>query len=606
MTFKTKLFQYERPARRPAIEGLEEPVPEPAAASDVTIPEGGDAETKLQGNTDETITDPAADASGAGNEAEAGAAPADATLDGGDGSSDVLGDPESGDAGTGLDDDEDDIDPDAPIDYVSVDDLRTTEVMEHEAVEAKLIEDQDKVSESVDDAVDESKNLVVAAEALIDLIQQNSGITQLMGRSMAVNLAGSRARLGFSEPYAAVSLEGFYNDATGRPRLSNIAHAKVALEGFRSTLRNILEMIVKAIGAALVYLKRFIKSRMFDLKQVMKNTHDISKALLDQRKKDKDGDKVIGNVSGKEAEKYVNLSFAARPGVAGSLRILNKQPENYATAIKDVITEVSVHQKYPNVFNQKFIDRIENIFQGIVANKEDWDKTTRLTSTVGELFSKNSVVIKSMADLYGAAPPQRVKHPISGFYTTGLLGDVAFYNFIGKDIVGTDLAGELEALTDWQFVRTTHAAKEGISSDGWLRYLATDEIKAGSVTIGQLGDELAKYEDTVAKMEFMEDEIKGIAQRAAAILGPMSNTEAFFDSTDTQHGWKGGLLTELVSMLNSIVSNLNDSMTEYQRYGQAVCIAWNYYLLAIYKKESELLAQHRMHYGTSNAGASGI
>lgn len=604
MSLKTKLFNLELPRRRPsvALEGVEEPVPPPESASDVTIPTGGEtSETTQEGKTNETVTDPATDAGGQGNEDGPDAAPStQETLDNGDGSGDLLGESATGDEDA---EDDDEVDPDGVIEYIDKDELRTTEVAEKEAVEQKLADDQDKVSESVDDAVEESKNLVAAVEALQDLITQKVGITQLMGRSMGSNLASARARLGFEEPWGAMSLEAFFNKVDGSPRSTNLQQAQITLEGYRSTLRNILESIIKAIQAAITYLVRMMRQRMFDLKEVMGNTRNLTKAVLAQRQKDREKDKILGAVSGKEYDKYVNLAFATRPGAAASLRILNEQPENYSAALKDVLTEVSVHQRYPNVFSKDFLQRVEDMFQAIVANKEDWDHNSRLTTTVVELFSKNSAMIKSVKDLWGMAPPPRVVPPYAGFYTTGLLGDAAFYNFIGKNIVGGDLAEEMEALTNWQFIRTTHASPEGISADGWLRFLPTDEIKAGSQMISQIGDELAKYEDTVSKMEFMEDELKGIAQRAAAHLGPMQNAEVFFDSNDAKHGWKGGLLTELVAMLNSIVTNLNSSMVEYQRYGQAVCIAWNYYLMAIYKKESELLAQHRLNSGASAESA---
>ena len=595
MTFKSKLFQYER--RDFAAEGVEEPVP-PPAKEDVLIPEGGDTtETKNEGTTDDTtVQDPAPDAAGTSDESTAPAAdPADAPLDNGDGSGDLLGDPAADPAGAG--DDEEEEDPDGPIDYVELDELRVNEVAAKEAIEQKLVDDAETVTQSVDDAVEESKSLVTAIEALGEQIRNGQGITQVMGRSLGVNLSGLRARVGFADPHAALSLEGFRNKADGTPRLEPVRSAEVALEGFRNTLKAILENIVKAIQAAITYMVRLIKQRMFDLKEVRKNTVDVTKAVLAQRQADYKGEQVL-HPAIVGSDKYVNLSFLQRPGVAGSLRILNQQPDNYAAAIKAVIDEVSVHREYGSVFSKNFVARIEDMFQGIVYGK-DWDSKSPLTNQIGRLFSKNSALITSVKDLHGMAPPARVVPPYAGFYTTGLLGDVAFYQFIGKNLAGADLAEEMEALTNWQFVRTTHASPEGISSDGWLRYLTNDEIIAGSKMIEQLQDELGRFANTVDAMEHMEDELKDIALRAAQALGPMTESEAFFNDSDPKNGWKGSLLTELVALLNSVVSNLNNSIVEYHRYGQAVCIAWNFYLAAIHKKERELLAQARM--GTAPA-----
>lgn len=556
MSFKKKLFGW-----TPAQEGLEEPVPPTDIPTDITIPEGG-------ANEQDPGAEPQQD-------------PAIGALDDQSGSSAPVGD---GEAGDGLDDpDAEDDDADKPIEFFAQDELNVEHVAQVEAADDKLAAEQSIRSESVDEAVAESKNMVAAIEGLVETLVSGKGIGEMTGRSLSVNLATHRARLGFADPHGALAFEAFQPDTQGKPKHSALENAKIAMEGFRSTLRTILETIVRTIQAAIAWLVKMVKKHLFDLKAVTKQTQVLTKAVLEQRSEDKAG--LIANAEG-NASKYVSFQNATAMGLTRLLKIGGEQPNDYPSAFVAVHDELKAHLGYREVFGQKFVDGVSKVFGEITGDTVEGEEHVALAAPITRILSKNSLVLDPR-DLRDVQLPPKVQPPFKGFYVDGLLGDVAFYHFLNKNLVARSLEEELQGLGAWHFLRRSTASKG--SDDGFLRLLATSEVKHGSEMIEQIENELALYAGTVDQLEHVEGQLKDLALKASRQLAPMDNSEAIFNEANKEHGWKGGLLTSLVAAISNVVANVNTSLFEYQRYGQMVCIAWNHYLKAIYDKEQALV-----------------
>ena len=233
MSFKKKLLQ------RVAMEGLEQEgdteTPDPDT-DNVTIPEGGDTpgatdETNDAGQGDGTQQDPTGEGLDGGEGSE-GADPADPTGD------------------------EDEPVETGPIDLVETDELNVEAVAADEAEAADEIQEQEVRRESVDEAVGETTELVAAVEGLIEVVRSGHTLGPAMLGSMERQLNGVRSRVAFSAPTQRFAMEGMDG---------NVACTHLALESFRSTLRSILETIVKAIQAAVAWLTNYIKQRMVSM-----------------------------------------------------------------------------------------------------------------------------------------------------------------------------------------------------------------------------------------------------------------------------------------------------------------------------------------------------
>lgn len=573
---KFKLFDL-----APALEGLEEPNPAPAPAGDVTVPPGGDenpgaidtppADTPKDPNEENQDAPP-------GDAAPEGAGAADAALDSGQGSGDALGD---GATGNGLDDpsDPDAVDPDAPIDFPDLDNLNVEQVAAVEAQEKELTEDQEVRSESVDDAVAQSKFLVAAVEGLQETIRLGKGITPLTSRSMIMNLYSIRERLGFQHPAEGLSMEGMGSAVAHDP----VRTAQITMESFRNTLRTILQTIIKAIQQAIEWLVKKVKKGLYDARAVRERTRQLTKAILEQRAKDKDG-ALHAALIGNDEDNYVSLRLAA---AGNALLILNKQPKKYAKALGDVLDEIEVVNKYNAFFGKGLQSAFSDLLDVLrTTGDEGFDDEKFNLAPIDDLFSSNCEPVSGPAELRGVQVPSKLNQ--SGYScvaATGLLGDVAHYQFTQRRALGdTNLPAQLELLGSWTFVRTVQRAVSG-SASGSLRYLSTQEIEEGSAVVEKIEDNLAKLGDVLNYMEDFEGFLKDRLVAAERLLGGMKEADAFFDAKDEQHGWKGPLLNALIGAMGSLVNNINESLDAYQKLGFGTAIAWNYYLEAIYMRE---------------------
>lgn len=558
MSFKNKLFS------RFAMEGLEKTEGEgeetPAPDTDeITIPEGGDT-PPAEGASDETNNP----GEGDGTQPPA----TDPDLDGG-----------AGGDGTAVDPDAEEDEPveTGPIDLVEPDELNITQVAKEEAAAADAIEEQEVIRESVDEALGETTELVAAIEGLVETVRSGHALGPAMLGSLERQLNGVRSRVQFdsAKSFALESMPA-----------GNIAGTHVALEGFRNTLRAILETIVKTIQAAVTWLANYIKQRMVSMEKVVEDTRRLTTDLLKLRS-DNEGKHAEYDALGFPHD-YITLEGTTAGVFASMLKINGKQPERYDDALNKVHDVLAMHAEYPAVFGSELVRAIEESFDAILKPDSDVDPNTQLAGAITRITPKTSMVADDNT-MRGVALPEKVRVPFTAFFTDDLLGNSEFWHFF-QGLKKRDLEGDLDALAGWTFMRRQSSSKH--VDDGFLGRMTTREIEAASKVVASIEEVLMGMGETVDSLIKTNNDLKRIAQRATQAIAPLEGTEAFFNSNDPENGWKGGAITKIVAAIANVTGTVNQALYEHQKYGYTVCVAWNMYLFGLYNKERAFLNAH--------------
>lgn len=559
MSFKNKLLQSSF-----VMEGLEKtegegetPTPD---TEEVTVPPGGDApaEGAADENTNTGEGDGTSDAS------------ADASLDGSAGGESAdPADPAEGE------DDEEPVET-GPIDLVETDELNITQVAKEEAEAADEIEEQEVRRESIDDALGETTELVAAIEGLVETVRSGQALGPHMLRSMERQLSNVRTRVAFP------STKGFALE--GLPA-GNIAGTHVALEGFRNTLRAILDAIVNAIKQAVAWLTNYIKQRMVSVQKVTEDSKRLATDLLKLRNENEDKH-VLYDALGFPSD-FITLDGVTAHVFASVLKVDGQQPKRYDDAFIDVFQVVKMHEEYGAVFGKDLVQSIEDAFDAILKPDGDQGQKSLDSNFITHILPRTSMLADDQA-LRGVALPDKVKMPFRAFYNDQMLGNSEFWHFFNSLGKTTTLEDSLDALAGWTFMRRSTESKS--ADNGFLRRLTTNEIKAAAVCIAKLEETLANMAVTVDQLIKSNNDLKNIAQRATQVIAPLEGTEAFFNSNDPENGWKGGAITKIVAAISNVTNTVNQALYEQQKYGYTVCVAWNMYLFAMLNKEKAFLA----------------
>jgi hypothetical protein len=441
--------------------------------------------------------------------------------------------------------------------------------------EAEQLQEMQDFRDNVTQAVISVEALTFVKSFIADKVIANESLSAQLGKSVHNFLLSHKKQLGMPDAKNSFSMESFKSND-----IDKVAATKVALEDFKSTIKQIWDAIVKAVVAAIAWLKKAFERFFINLKAIRQTTTDLTDTILKQRNSENFKKRKQGF---NDLDKYVQMTTHYNlPSLKKLLTCEGEQPGNYLLdifkdngshssgkttvtyeeAFETILDLVKSHSSYDKVFNTDFINEIKEI-------KKCIDEGTEIKSKVPvinclELFSKN---VHMSNDIVGLIP----KEGNSLFVEEGYLGDFMVVNELNISTPRTTL-DSLDIISNW----STEIYEKRISlSNNWLKMLTNEEITDGSKVIIEIESELMLYEKTIDKMENIQKQLEKI------LSAPIAEKKLDEENNDS--------LLIFAKAISSIITNINKPLMEFSVRGRNVCIAWNEYLKQMYLKEKELV-----------------
>jgi hypothetical protein len=502
------------------------------------------------------------------------------------------------DAGAADEAPAEEVDPaDAEIEYPDVGNLEVDKVSEVIAED-----EEDDRQAQVADALAATSQLNAAVEAMRLVIAREGRLNPVMASNASAVLEYNRERLGFRDTRPKFAMENY----CGFTQKQSV----LALEGYVETIRHAWAAIITAIKNALTWLKKAFVAFFVGTARNMKNTTELTNAILKVRKdsrytgimgKAASGNNAKGDGAAApsqliDKEHYVSLDVQKRflsfngklPGSGEGLPSQYRYPvydangnavtgsvvvPTFTQAFENLLGLVSTHSNYPILLNDAMIKQLEEV-AGCIERDLPLPNVPIAINPI--LLGKSDWFFSTKSDVLDAVPG-------AGFIVNGFfLGSFQVERRINLS-ANLNVTDSMINLGVWA---TRVADSRVAAGDGWMRYLDTTELVSASATVMNLGHELLAYEKTLDVMTAMQERFKELAVKAAATAGSMPAD--FFDKTSA-NGWRGETVTQLMRALNSIVLNVNLSLFQYASRANASCSAWNTYLKEILDKETQLV-----------------
>jgi hypothetical protein len=464
----------------------------------------------------------------------------------------------------------------APIVYPEIGNLNVDQVDE------VLREEQTESEQASQNALSETQQLIAAVESMVVSMRATGAVDPSMAASSVSFLIDCKRRLGYPDLRLNYTLEDF---SAGEPEKASL----VALENYRTVIRQVWEALIQALVRALAWLKKAFLNFFYSVKKTKEETLALSNAVITQR-----GDTKTGAFFVRRQTQIVDDSnYVSLPHHAAWLTHKGKQPgdysvdvyqdfklsashkPSYAEAFLSILEVTKMHAAYQSAFGEKFVSEMALLCESIVDDQA--------VDVSPELLDVSSLVAPNA---YGDTNiPGKVAQPgLIYAINEGYLGDFIITHLHNPNIdQHSTLEEGIKALGDWK--AQLHYDKS-TKHNGSLRFLTNEEITLTSKAVMEIENELFKYERTLDAMAESERELKKIAEAAAEVT--LTQSKDYFSSSAPE-GWKGQAMNSIIAAINSAVGNMNSSVFEQSRCAHTACNAWNAYLQATYKADKLFL-----------------
>lgn len=487
-------------------------------------------------------------------------------------------------------DDNEELGADEPIIFPEVGNLNVDKV-------AEVLDEEGGRKEMTDDAIEETRTLVAAVEAMQEQIRHNETLSPAMLHLTEAIFKGANARLGAPvTTVKSLSLEGFEDRYNKRPTVRN--RSQIALEGFGNAIKTVWEAIIKAIQRAIDWVRKIFSGFFKAAERSKKTTQELMTAILKVRSSPR-FDNYINKTSIDEGN-YVTLT----PDKQKYLSIDGKNPNEvkidvpcgtpakpvfgfkqsnkplpYIDHFDRLINLAKSHENYPVIFGKDFIAQVSDLCNKL-SKKED-------ISTVG-VFGSLEILPPAEEVFVFSGQPYKGKIPTDPknafLICSGYLGDLVTYNEVNL-VAPSNCVDSIDKLSVWKSEVLT--ATNG-GTDGAMPFMKTDDLKACTAKVVELNNVLDKFDGTVDKMVAFQGSMKKLAEEMVIDSVDFQKVDGAPDPANTS---RSQILLDLSKMINNVISNINVSLVKIATHLGQVCSSWNAYLKEVLNKEKPLVAQ---------------